>query len=494
MICPNCHNENREGARFCDACGTPLATKIDQVDSDTPAADTTANELVISESDETKSDIAVSSVEGDEDEKPTTDGSASGKTMQIPAILNSVPEVEGAPSSVPQNDSESKDKADADKGNPELTLDFSQITARISDVSSKNGEGSDERLADGFAAPKPNWRDGGTMEMPKIEGASTEQSKDFRASSTKKQKHTGRNIAIAVILVAIIAGGIGAFITYQMELWGGKTVPDISGMTQQEATDALEALGFSVRTTQVKSDDTEGLVLVEDPEAKSRAEEGSEIIIHVSVSRKMPDIVGKSQSEAKTLLDSEGLTNVTYTMVSSDEAEGTVLEASIDAGKTIKSTTALEVKVAQAYTVPDIANMSLSEAQQAISDAGLSSQVYYTYSEQYYDGTILGTTPSAGEKVKSDDVITINVTRTRSTELIAATRSLIYAGGTVQVNGISYAITSLDSVSYSGNNQTSFTMTASPYISLLGERLQGSSRTISGTITWNDDNSVSSIS
>ena len=28
MICPNCHNENREGARFCDACGTPLLVEL----------------------------------------------------------------------------------------------------------------------------------------------------------------------------------------------------------------------------------------------------------------------------------------------------------------------------------------------------------------------------------------------------------------------------------------------------------------------------------
>ena len=137
--------------------------------------------------------------------------------------------------------------------------------------------------------------------------------------------------------------------------------------------------------------------------------------------------------------------------------------------------------------------MSLSEAQKAINDAGLTYQVYYTNSEQYPDGTILGTQPAAKEKVKSDTVVTINVTRVRSAELISATRSLLAAGSTIDISGVSYSISSLDSVQYVGNDKTTYTMTATPFVSLFGERLSGTTRTVSGTIVWTANNTVSSI-
>lgn len=31
MICPHCHSENRDGAKFCNECGLPLSGKITEV-------------------------------------------------------------------------------------------------------------------------------------------------------------------------------------------------------------------------------------------------------------------------------------------------------------------------------------------------------------------------------------------------------------------------------------------------------------------------------
>ena len=332
------------------------------------------------------------------------------------------------------------------------------------------------------------------MEMPVIEAdQSAPKSTDFRISSSKEANKPSKRTIFAIIAAIVIALAVVAGVTYAMEIWGGKSVPDVTGMSESEATETLQAKGFAVRSTQVKSDDKEGIVLVEDPEGNSRLAEGSEVVIHITTHRFVPDVVGKSLDEAKSAIAAEGFENVTYTFVNSDEEENKILSITPEPNTRAKGSTAIEIKVAQPYCVPDVSGMSLSEAQKAINDAGLTYQVYYTNSEQYPDGTILGTQPAAKEKVKSDTVVTINVTRVRSAELISATRSLLAAGSTIDISGVSYSISSLDAVQYVGDDKTTYTMTATPFVSLFGERLSGTTRTVSGTIVWTESNTVSTI-
>ncbi len=490
MICPNCQNENREGARFCDACGTPLVPEIASAIDVSGSGPASKEDEVIDASEaiepqETVDDLEPSEPKEDAGDQKMLEFSGAHDVSEAPEK----PEVVGA-------------STDPDTAKPSDTLSSSAAsedldkTLRIplidpADITCDLGE---SLVSVDFEPPKPDWHDGGTMQMPAIKEAPVESNRDFRASSTVEQKHGARKVALVVGAFVVVALAVAAIVTYQMEIWGGKSVPDVSGMTQEEATSTLEDKGFTVRATSVKSDDAEGLVLLEDPEANSRQPEGSEVVIHITVPRSMPDVVGKTEDEAKSLIAAEDLSNVTYTKVSSDEAEGTVLSSSVDAGTRLRGTTAIELEIAQPYTVPDISGQSLSEAQQSINAEGLSYQVAYTYTEQYPDGTILGTTPNAGEKVKGGSIVAINVTKMRSTELLAATRDLLASGSTVTVGGVSYTVSSLDSVQYVGGNQTSFSMTATPFVSLFGEKLSGASRSVSGTITWTDDNDVSSIS
>ena len=136
------------------------------------------------------------------------------------------------------------------------------------------GEMGGRLVSSGYQVPKPSWRDGGTMEMPKVESDALPPTSDFLSSSTKKKSRKGLfAIAIVALLLLVAAGGAG--LAYHYELWGGKSVPDVVGLGQAEAEAVLVEQGFTVRTLQVKSDDTEGIVLVTDPGANSRQAEGA---------------------------------------------------------------------------------------------------------------------------------------------------------------------------------------------------------------------------
>ena len=322
--------------------------------------------------------------------------------------------------------------------------------------------------------------------------------KDDKKSESKGKRLPGSRIAAIVALAVLIAAGVAAGVTYHMELWGGKIVPDVTGMTQADATYMLQNKGFAVRSTTVPSDSTEGLVLLMDPGAGARQQEGAEVVIHVSTSRTVPKVVGSSQDSALKALSDNGFENVDVQLERSDEPEGTVLSVSPEEGEKAKASTSITLKVAQAYTVPDVSGMSYNQAVQAIKDAGLSSTAVYAYSETASEGAIMGVEPAAGSKVPSDTVVVVSLAKSRASELTAAARSYLTSTTLTASDGSSFTVSSVDSVSYQGNDTVAFTASgkASKSVSVLGQTISvaGNSKQVSGTITFDSSNNVASVS
>lgn len=323
-------------------------------------------------------------------------------------------------------------------------------------------------------------------------------SKDDKKPESKSKRLPGSKIAAIVALVVVLAAGVAGGVTYQMELWGGKIVPDVTGMTQADATYMLQNKGFAVRSTTVPSDSTEGLVLLMDPGAGARQQEGAEVVIHVSTSRTVPKVVGSSQDSALKALSDNGFENVDVQLERSDEPEGTVLSVSPEEGEKAKASTSITLKVAQAYTVPDVSGMSYNQAVQAIKDAGLSSTAVYVYSETTSEGAIMGVEPAAGSKVPSDTVVVVSLAKSRASELTAAARSYLTSTTLTASDGSSFTVSSVDSVSYQGNDTVAFTASgkASKSVSVLGQTISvaGNSKQVSGTITFDSSNNVASVS
>ena len=323
-------------------------------------------------------------------------------------------------------------------------------------------------------------------------------SKDDKKPESKCKRLPGSKIGAIVALVVVLAAGVAGGVTYQMELWGGKIVPDVTGMTQADATYMLQNKGFAVRSTTVPSDSTEGLVLLMDPGAGARQEEGAEVVIHVSISRTVPKVVGSSQDSALKALSDNGFENVDVQLERSDEPEGTVLSVSPEEGQKAKASTGITLKVAQAYTVPDVSGMSYNEAVQAIKDAGLSSTAVYVYSETASEGAIMGVEPAAGSKVPSDTVVVVSLAKSRASELTAAARSYLSSTTLTASDGSSFTVSSVDNVSYQGNDTVAFTASgkASKSVTVLGQTISvaGDSKQVSGTVTFDSSNNVASVS
>lgn len=441
MLCPNCESVNRDGAKFCDECGFPLPAERPQ-------------EPVAAEY------------------EPTPDEEALyGEGASSPEFTAAIePELTAAIE-------------------PKLTAEVEPELAGIDRMDGVYGE----RLVDpGYQEPKADWRDGNTMQMPRVEGEEAPRSKDFLASSATKQK-TSKKLVIGIIAAVVLLAAAVVFATYQMQLWGGKAVPDVRGMTEADATSVLEGDGFKVRSTQVKSDDTEGLVLLMDPTAGSRIGEGEEVVIHIATGRSIPAVVGKTQEEAKAAIGEEGYENVKYVTERSDQPEGTVLSISPEPGTRAKSTIAVTVKVAEPYVVPDTSSLGLDATEDAIHEAGLAYDIAYIDTQDYPDGAVIGTDPVAGTKVKSDTVVLINVARARGAQLTELAKSVLAPGEEIVIGGTNYIVNSIVSLNYLGNDQVAFTVNARPHTVFFGVYVEGDMQQVSGTISFTPDNQVSAI-
>ena len=126
------------------------------------------------------------------------------------------------------------------------------------------------------------------------------------------------------------------------------TVPDLKGRTVQEATNELSDQGLEVGTvTKVDDADTEaGRILDSDPAPGTSVAPATKINVRVGTGEvAVPNVVGKSQSEAQSILAAVNLRVETKFKATNDVPEGTVVSQSpksgtAEIGSTIKITVA----------------------------------------------------------------------------------------------------------------------------------------------------------
>lgn len=516
MICPNCQSENKDGAKFCNECGFPLTGRMAAVAA-ASTSDATLRSIAADEAPEEREPEA-QGAEAPEGAQAPADGldpdfegvvsaddpaSADAADASGPLDRSSIPAIDVAGVNVDENGNAFDFGSVEDDEAARAADDLTPFVPRRPDEQPVSGRtdfsGFDECLVDaGYVPPKKSWGPGDTMEMPRIEGQAAPKQKEFRAPDASKKKG-GKGKVAAIVLACLLAlGGGAAGVTYYLELWGGKMLPDVVGMTQSDAVYVLESKGFAVHEEKVKSDDTEGVVLLMDPTAGAREEAGSEVTIHVSEARTIPDAVGKQRDEVAAQLEKDGFKNVTFATEKSDEHEGLVLGIAPEPGSKATAVTEITVTVAVPYTVPDVAGKTWDEASKLLQDEGYEPVASYVYDESAAPGTVLGTDPAAGEKAGFGSSVTVSIALSRASELEQAALSFLggvqASGEPLSIGGTAYLVESVDAVKYEGNETTSFTITGRAVTSLDGETVYGSSKQKSGSIVWTSDNAVSSIS
>lgn len=132
----------------------------------------------------------------------------------------------------------------------------------------------------------------------------------------------------------------------------------------------------------------------------------------------VPNVVGMTEDEAKKTLNKKGLG---FKVVAREESkkyeEGTVSKQKTEAGKRVAKNTTIQVVVSSGLvgdeiTVPNVSNMSESEAQKALEDAGFEKITSdFAYSDSVAEGDVIGTTPAANARATKDTEIVMKVSK-----------------------------------------------------------------------------------
>ena len=128
-----------------------------------------------------------------------------------------------------------------------------------------------------------------------------------------------------------------------------KIVPKVTGLTREEAEEAIEAEELKIEVVEENSREVEaGIVIRQEPAADEEINAGETVTIYVSTGVKqitMEHVVGKPEDDAKKTLTDLGFeVNVVYEEDSSKD-DGVVLRQSIDVGTTVDEGTAVTLTV-----------------------------------------------------------------------------------------------------------------------------------------------------
>ena len=236
-------------------------------------------------------------------------------------------------------------------------------------------------------------------------------------------------IVVAVIIVFILVFTIGkaaGVFKFGPSLSSEETeekvkVPNVVGMTEEEAKETLnkKGLGFKVDERKESKKYEEGTVSEQKTEAGERVAKNT--TIHVVISSGLvgdkipvPDVSGKNEDEAQKALKNAGFNKISSEFEYSDDVEeGKVIGTTPSAGAEATKETEIVMKVSKGSdkkTVPNLLGKEDSEAQSMIKSAGLSvGKVTYDYNDSVPKGQVVSQSVEAGSKVAEGTEIDIVV-------------------------------------------------------------------------------------
>lgn len=223
-------------------------------------------------------------------------------------------------------------------------------------------------------------------------------------------------VVVALLILFLVANAAGFFsgpsgLTQNEGEEETVKVPDLRGMTEEEARKAIEdlELGLDVAGERQPSNQyAEGEIMNQNPAPDDEVAPFStiEVVISSGEEAKMvqvPNVVGRSESDAENTLRAANLTVVYGEAAFSNEiAEGDVISSNPSAGTEVEEGTEVTIIVSlgeEPATVPNLVNKSASAAESALSDAGLNGSSSEEYSDDVPEGRVIRQSIDAGTEV-----------------------------------------------------------------------------------------------
>ena len=282
--------------------------------------------------------------------------------------------------------------------------------------------------------PQPGIRPGSETRTMQ----NTQQPQDDQVNSTSKipktnvapdadRKDTKRKKKMVLgVIAAIISLGIIGFVFWNiLNAPSAKTVPNLSGLTQDQAIQQIEKTDyFQVGDINEEYSDTveEGKVIDQDPAANSTATKGTKINLTISKGKEpaksvqVPNLVNMTPQEAEAALKKVGLKFSVGDSVYSDKVEsGNVAEQSPAPGSKVQEGDVVTYQLSkgrQSINASNWTGQSADKAKQSLESSGFNVTINEVYSASVPKGVVISQTPT-GNQSKG---ITITLTVSKGPE------------------------------------------------------------------------------
>ena len=199
------------------------------------------------------------------------------------------------------------------------------------------------------------------------------------------------------------------------------SVPNVIGKTKSDAVSTLENQNFKVNvSSSYNSLVTKGNVFSQSPNSGSMAEKGETVTILVSLGEKpptavtVPNVVGKSQSDATSALTGAGLKVSVNESYSNTVAAGKVISQSPASGNSVDKNSMVTITISkgvQKVTIPNVIGKSKSIAESTLKNSGLKVSVSESYSNTVASGNVISQSPSSGSSVDKNSTVALTVSK-----------------------------------------------------------------------------------
>ncbi len=223
-----------------------------------------------------------------------------------------------------------------------------------------------------------------------------------------------------LVVLAVLAGLLiawGATRSHTVE------VPDVVGSSSDDAVSKLNAEGFKVEVDREHNPDVpNNQVFRQDPSGETDQDcnllgfSCSNPTVTLKVSggpgqAEVPDVTGKSQSDAEKELEDAGFTTSVQTETSSDVDSGLVISTDPAGGEMARRGSEVTVNVSsgvEQVKVPAVVGMTLNAARQQLSAAGLDLSSGRKASDRPKN-EVIGQSPDAGTTVDPGSTVSLSV-------------------------------------------------------------------------------------
>jgi beta-lactam-binding protein with PASTA domain/predicted Ser/Thr protein kinase len=219
------------------------------------------------------------------------------------------------------------------------------------------------------------------------------------------------------LLVLLALLGLGAWVAWVYAVPHYTEVPNVLGVTPQQATARLQATGLkiSIGPAVFSSTVESGVIVRTRPPPGTRIETGSPVVVITSKGPELvgvPDVGGKPERAALTVIHDAGFETKVKRAFDEGVREGRVISQNPDPGQEIERGSLVTITVSKGpapVEVPNVVGQPESEARATLRALGFTVEEVEEFSLTVARGRVIATDPPAGASVPRGTEVTIVV-------------------------------------------------------------------------------------